>query len=99
MNYQPLEAKIATTLPHDKCLHIIVGLIIFTAVHFVSIEMGIAAVALAGLGKEFADWYTGHGTADVWDFVATVVGGIFGWICSFTPDSGMTFLGYFWLLR
>jgi len=70
------------TLPLDKCLHFIVGVLIYAVAHFVSPMIGIIAVGVAAVGKEIYDWFhRDKHTPDVWDAVATIGGGVVGFIC------------------
>jgi len=69
------------TLPLDKCLHFIVGVLIYAVAHFISPIIGLVAVAIAAVGKEVYDRYN-KGTVDLWDAVATIAGGLIGWTCS-----------------
>lgn len=69
-------------LPHDKALHIIVGVLAYMVFHFVSPVVGLAAAAVAAVGKEVYDWFhRDRHTPDVWDAVATMAGGVAGYIC------------------
>lgn len=62
----------------DKQAHFYAGLAICLAVSlFVSPVIGLAAALVAGALKEIVD-HMGFGTPDVWDFVATAVGGAVG---------------------
>lgn len=71
-------------IPQDKANHFIYGLVIFLLVglSFGAIP-GLAAAALIGMVKEIYDKVSGKGTPDVYDFVATVVGGVAGFLCTF----------------
>lgn len=74
-----------TKLPHDKALHFIVGVLIYAAAHFVSPVVGMAAVAVAAVGKEVYDYANrDKHTPDVWDAVATVLGGAAGFVSGLT---------------
>ncbi len=74
--------KLLNKLPHDKALHIIVGVLAYMAFHFVSPVVGLAAAAVAAVGKEIYDYMNrDRHTPDLWDAVATMAGGIAGWIC------------------
>lgn len=69
-------------LPHDKALHIIVGVLAYMVFHFVSPVVGLAAAAIAAVGKEIYDYMNrDRHTPDVWDAVATMAGGVAGYIC------------------
>lgn len=74
-------------IPHDKALHIIAGTLAFALGNLIHMDAAIAAVILAAVTKEMADWWTGKGTADVWDIIATLAGGALGFICSLGPLS------------
>lgn len=70
-------------IPHDKALHFIAGVLIFAVAHFGGIWVGMAAVTVAAVGKEIYDWFhRDKHTPDVWDAVATMLGGLTGFICS-----------------
>lgn len=70
-------------LPHDKALHLISGLFIYTVAHFISPVVGLVAVAIAAIGKEVYDWFhRDKHTPEVLDAVATMLGGLAGYICS-----------------
>ena len=69
-------------LPHDKALHVIVGVLAYMVFHFVSPVVGLAAAAVAAVGKEIYDYMNrDRHTPDVWDAVATMAGGVAGYIC------------------
>jgi hypothetical protein len=74
------EALIRRIVPHDKSLHIIAGLLIFSVAHFISWQVGLATVIVAGLAKEGIDHLSG-GDVSGWDVVATGVGGLLGLLC------------------
>jgi hypothetical protein len=75
-----LEAWILRTVPQDKCLHVIAGVLIFGAAHFITWQAGIAAVLVGGVAKETLDHFTG-GDVSIWDVVATTSGGALGLLC------------------
>lgn len=69
-------------LPHDKALHIIAGVLIYAAAHFVSPVIGLGAVAVVAVGKEIYDlFHRNKHTPEVMDAVATIIGGIIAFIC------------------
>lgn len=69
-------------LPYDKALHLIGGVLIYAAAHFVSPVVGLGAVAVAALGKEVYDYFNrDKHTPEVMDAVATIIGGIIAFIC------------------
>ena len=69
-------------LAQDKLLHFIVGVLVYAMFHFVSAEIGLLAVFLAGLGKEFYDFFSPKfHTVDVYDGIATGLGGLTAFIC------------------
>lgn len=72
-------------LPYDKALHFIVGVLIYAAAHFVSPIIGMIAVAVAAVGKEVYDYMNrDKHTPDLWDAVATVLGGAAGFVSGLT---------------
>jgi hypothetical protein len=70
-----------TIPPQDKLAHFDVGVLIYAAVHFVSPVIGLAAVAIAAVGKEVYDYFH-KGNVEVMDAVATILGGLTGAVCS-----------------
>lgn len=67
------------TIPKDKLLHFVAGSIASIVVYVVTLDATIALAfsVLLGIGKEVYD-SRGHGTVDVLDAVATVLGGVVG---------------------
>lgn len=69
-------------MPYDKALHLIGGVLLYAAFHFVNVEAGLLAVVVAAVGKEVYDYFHKENhTPDVWDAVATLAGGCIGFIC------------------
>jgi hypothetical protein len=69
-------------LPHDKALHFIAGVLIYAVAHFIHPAVGMVAVTVAAVGKEVYDWFRrDRHTPDLWDAVATMAGGVAGFIC------------------
>lgn len=72
-------------LPHDKALHIIAGVLVYTVAHFVSPIVGMAAVAVVAVGKEIYDYmHKDKHTPDAWDAIATIGGGLLAFISGIT---------------
>lgn len=69
-------------ISHDKALHIIAGVIAFAVGNFLGLDYAIAAVVLAAVTKEIADWWTGKGTPEWMDIVYTIAGGALGFLCT-----------------
>ena len=69
------------TIPKDKLLHFVAGLICATFVYLITLNLTIAigASVILGIAKEIYD-SRGHGTVEVLDAVATVAGGVVGTI-------------------
>jgi len=67
------------TIPKDKLLHFVAGLICATFVYliFENLTLAIGASVILGIAKEVYD-SRGHGTVEVLDAVATIVGGVVG---------------------
>jgi hypothetical protein len=66
-------------IPIDKQLHFLSGATIaFTVSLFGGIWLGFVVTAIVGLLKEVYDnYHPDKHTADVWDFIATGLGGLF----------------------
>lgn len=72
-------------LPHDKALHAIVGVLAYAVFHFVSPVVGLIAATVAAVGKEVYDYANrDRHTPDAWDAVATLAGGVLGFVCGLT---------------
>ena len=68
-------------IPSDKLSHFIAGLLIYALLHFISPVVGLLVVAVAAIGKEGYDYMNrGKHTPDVWDALATMLGGLAGFI-------------------
>ena len=67
------------TIPKDKLLHFVAGLICATFVYLITlnITLAIGASVILGIAKEVYD-SMGHGTVEILDAVATAVGGVVG---------------------
>lgn len=68
------------TLPLDKCLHLIGGIIIYDVGHpFLGDWYAMVPVIVAAVGKEVYDkFHPANHTADVYDALATIGGGLLG---------------------
>jgi|OpeIllAssembly_1097287.scaffolds.fasta_scaffold484268_2 hypothetical protein len=70
-------------LPQDKANHFVYGLVIFIAVGFAfGAVAGLVAAIVAGGAKEIYDLVSGKGHSEGADFLATALGGVFGFLCS-----------------
>lgn len=66
-------------IPADKVMHFASGVILFASIQWISVPLACAAVVLAGLGKELYDMTRKDiHTPDIWDAVATILGGAVG---------------------
>lgn len=73
-------------IPHDKQGHFIAGVLAYAAMHFASTIIGIAVVIAMAIGKEIYDWYYRENhTPEVWDAVATILGGVLAYLCGIPP--------------
>lgn len=73
------------SLPHDKAMHIIAGVLVYAAFHFVSPLVGMVAVTVAAIGKEIYDYINrDKHTPDAWDAIATIGGGALAFISGVT---------------
>ena len=73
------------TIPHDKALHFIAGVLLFAVGHFISIPVGLFLAFAYAAGKEIYDLASGKGTPEWMDFVYTAAGGIVGYVCYLPP--------------
>ena len=63
----------------DKLYHFIAGAVIFLiASYFIS--YAIIPVIVIAIGKEIYDLKIKHSYADIWDIIATVLGGLTMWV-------------------
>ncbi len=70
-------------IPADKVGHALIGVLLYAAFHFVHPAVGIAVVVTAAVAKEVYDYmHRDKHTPEIMDAVATIVGGIVGFICS-----------------
>jgi len=70
-----------SSVPCDKLGHFVAGVFIYAIFHFVSPLFGLAMVAVAAIGKEIYDYlHRDKRTPDIWDAVATMLGGVLGFI-------------------
>ena len=67
------------TIPKDKLLHFVAGLICASFVYLITLNLTLAigASVILGIAKEVYD-SRGHGTVEVLDVVATIAGGVVG---------------------
>lgn len=67
-------------MPKDKILHVIVGFLIgFLGAHFSgNAPFGFGLACIAGAAKEVYDKYSGKGTPEWLDFLATAASGFIG---------------------
>ena len=74
-----------TKLPHDKALHIIVGIMLYALFHFISPVVGLAVVVLVACGKEVYDYFhKDKHTPEFLDALATIGGGVLACISGLT---------------
>ena len=59
----------------DKQLHLLAGFIIALCFIWFGALVALGAVTAAGIAKEIYDYFF-KGTVDIWDAVATVIGGL-----------------------
>ena len=68
-------------LPHDKALHIIVGVLLYAVFHFFNPMIGMVVVTTAAISKEIYDYmHKSKHTPDAWDAIATIGGGLLAFI-------------------
>jgi len=67
------------SIPADKVAHFAVGVLIYAPLHFIDPVVGLLGVAVVAVGKEVYDYlHRDNHTPDVWDAVATMLGGVIG---------------------
>jgi VanZ family protein len=68
------------SIPADKVMHFASGVILYAGLlPFVGSSFALSIVVLMAVGKEVYDsYYPDKHTADVWDAVATILGGLLG---------------------
>lgn len=73
---------IIPNIPHDKQGHFIAGVLTYALAHFAGPMVGIAVVIAMAIGKEIYDqFHRENHTPEALDAVATILGGIVGYIC------------------
>jgi len=73
VNYQQIQDKLIKLLPHDKCLHFIVGFVLaILSLHFFSGIVSIIIIFLIALIKEIRDEIT-HKGFDIVDIIFTIL--------------------------
>lgn len=66
----------------DKVAHFSVGVIVYAMLHFISPVAGMVGVVAVAFGKEAYDYrHRDKHTPDIWDAVATIAGGLVGFVC------------------
>jgi hypothetical protein len=74
-----------TLPPQDKLAHFAAGVLIYAIAHFISPVVGMIAVTVAAVGKEVYDYMNRNKhTPDLWDAVATLLGGAAGFVSGLT---------------
>jgi predicted membrane protein len=73
------------SIPADKALHFIAGVILFAvAVPFIGPQYAFALAVIAGFVKELYDSLNkDNHTPDIWDALVTSAGGALGFYCSY----------------
>lgn len=67
-------------IPYDKALHVIAGVVIFAAFHWIGDMLALFMVALIAATKEAYDMaHPETHTAEFGDFVYTILGGLLGY--------------------
>lgn len=63
----------------DKVAHFGGGYIVATILP-IPVSIGLLLTVIVAAWKEYRDKESGKGTQDIWDFIATVAGGILGYL-------------------
>ena len=70
-------------LPVDKANHFVYGIGLFMALAFARDPVfAVVLVATVAAVKEIYDGLTKTGTPDIWDAMATIFGGVAGYVCT-----------------
>ena len=81
-----IEAILAklNSIPSDKVMHFASGVVLFAVMlPFIGSGFALAGVVLIGIGKELYDLrHKANHTPDIWDAVATSLGGLVGFFCT-----------------
>lgn len=67
-------------IPHDKLLHFSAGVLVYLAFHFIDVQVGLIAALVVAVGKEIYD-HKQDRKPDFNDALATMLGGLTGFIC------------------
>ena len=72
------------SIPSDKVMHFASGVVLFAVMlPFIGAGFALAGVVLIGIGKEIYDLrHKDIHTPDIWDAVATSLGGLVGFSCT-----------------
>jgi hypothetical protein len=78
-----MQIPLLSSIPYDKALHALGGVILFAAGHYIfGWQAGLGLAIAIGAAKEIYDKVSGKGTPDPMDFVATALGGLLGLLCT-----------------
>jgi len=73
-----LILQVLSNIKKDKLLHFLVGVLVCGIIQkFINITTGFTTVVLLGIGKELYDRNYRYHTADIWDSISTIFGGLF----------------------
>lgn len=70
--------ELANSVPSDKVAHFVGGVVLFFIGQFWG--YGLALAAIGAVGKEIYDHFHPNHTADWKDALATILGGVFGYV-------------------
>ena len=73
-------------IPHDKQGHFIAGVLAYTLIYFFNPFLALFVVLIMAIGKEVYDYvHRDKHNPEVMDAVATIIGGITGYLCGISP--------------
>lgn len=74
------------TIPQDKQGHFIAGVLAYTLIHFFNPFLALFVVLVMAIGKEVYDYvHRDKHNSEVMDAVATIMGGVTGYLCGISP--------------
>ena len=75
MKIRDIQNKIMKLIPHDKCLHFVMGFIIFSFINlFIGLYISLGIVFLIATLKELYDYYD-YGIFNIVDVIYTIIPG------------------------
>lgn len=78
--------RLIPSIPQDKQGHFIAGVLAYTLIHFFNPIIALFVVLVMAIGKEVYDYaHRDKHNPEVMDAVATIMGGVIGFLCGIPP--------------